>query len=270
MKKIIAIIFILSFTLLTSCGEKTPTESTSTSSEMTETTATTVAENAEPTVISKTPADEIPTRKVFRDGNGDMLLEITVNGYKSESLGLDFYVKNTEFITGIAKVTRRSIDFDGAPRKTTIYFRNSCFLGEMIDGEMVYHNHEFGVDVKESNEKLLNSVSPQSNIHQNWDRTVVIGGYTSFERHFFLVAGESEYDDFDKYSEEDNTIFYLGKNKFKVDLYDDIYTDGKCTFEGTGSFGYYCLVQSTKNEFPDTTTVEHVSCDISFTVLDCR
>ena len=269
MKRLLAIIFVLSFALLTSCGADTPTNSTSTSSEATEA-ATTATETTEPAVISKTPADEIPTRKVFRNNDGGMLLEITVNGYKSESLGLDFYVKNTEFITGILKVTRSPSNFGTGPQVKTTYIELSCFINVKIDGERIYHDHNFWIGLEDKTGKSMSRCSPDSNIHECWQRRLVIGEGTSFERHFFLVAGESEYDDFDKYSEEDNTIFYLGKNKFKVDLYDDIYTDGKCTFEGTGSFGYYCLVQSTKNEFPDTTTEEYVSCDISFTVLDCR
>ena len=269
MKRILALLLVLVFAMsFSSCGEKTVPDETGTAEVTTaaetkaateETPDATTAETVDPTVISKTPADEIPTQKTFSVRNDDLiLLEITVNGYKSESLGLDFYVKNTEYITGVAKVTPLG--------SSQVYIWQDCLVGSTVNNELIVHNHAFGFLLTDSTEKRLNEFSPYDIIHEGWFRKIEINSNTSLIRHFYLAAGEI-------YSIDRNT----GKRDsdisiddyYSIRLYDGIYTDGKCEFTGKATFGY---IPSSKETSPGASPEDYIfiTCEMAFTVLDCR
>lgn len=254
MKKILLILLIFSFFLLTSCGAETPADSTSTSSEMTETTETTSEETTDPAVVSKSPADEIPTQKVFRNSNDDMLLEITVNGYKSESLGLDFYVKNTEVIEVVAKVTNISENPD-----TIIYYWDDCMYKDSGTGTI--HNHTFFYDLTTKYGKRMSGL--YGLIHIPWYLNFTLESGGSHERTTFFIIGELSNDcDIELTDRKWSDC----KGDYKgIKVYNGIYTDGKCEFSGDVKFEYDKL----KTEKSDDRSFK-ITCDISFTVLDYR
>jgi hypothetical protein len=78
------------------------------------------------------------------DENG-MKLEITLHGYKSESLGKEFYVKNNEFFLADIKLTNES--------DTTFY----KFLPTSCRDCTPAHNHEIDFDIANGENKLHSS-----------------------------------------------------------------------------------------------------------------
>ena len=91
-------------------------------------------EDEESTVYTVTQTDE----------NG-LKLEITLHGYKSESLGKEFYVKNNEYFIADVKLTNES--------ETPVY----QFLPTACRDMSPSHNHEISFDIANGDNKLHSS-----------------------------------------------------------------------------------------------------------------
>lgn len=91
-------------------------------------------EDEESTVYTVTQTDE----------NG-LKLEVTLHGYKSESLGKEFYVKNNEYFVADVKLTNES--------DTPVYQT----LPTACRGMSPSHNHEISFDIANGDNKLHSS-----------------------------------------------------------------------------------------------------------------
>ena len=227
MKKILSLCLILVMLLsITSCGGseettasdagETTTDTTQTS-VTTDTTQTTETSGTQETVIPEdvfvSPDDEEKTTKTIVAENDDgMKMEVIIHGYKSESLGKEFYVKNNEFIRIDAVITNDS---------ENVYKQ---FLPTYCHGS---HTHEIDVDITDGNGHRL-TVSdvlegcPEA--IQIWE--IAAGAKYGFKTKY--VAGKYVWGNTD------------GNQLDIFTLYDSsIYTDGVCAFSGTVSFDYY-------------------------------
>ena len=74
-----------------------------------------------------------------------MKLEVTLHGYKSESLGKEFYVKNNEYFLVDVKLTNES--------DTPVY----QFLPTSCRDCTLAHNHELSFDLSNGESKLNSS-----------------------------------------------------------------------------------------------------------------
>ena len=228
MKKILSLCLILIMLLsITSCGgseETTASDAGETTTDTTKTSVTTDTTQTTETVLPNctetpidpffiSPDDEEKTTKTFMTENDDgMKMEVIVHGYKSESLGKEFYVKNNEFICIDAVITNDS---------ENVYKQ---FLPTYCHGS---HTHEIDVDITDGNgHKLIVSDAYQGcpEAIQIWE--IAAGAKYGFKTKY--VAGQYVWGNTD------------GNQLDIFTLYDSsIYTDGVCAFSGTVSFDYY-------------------------------
>ena len=250
MKKIIQIVIVLMLAFLTSCGKNDP------STYITGTiNAETTSSEKTPSEMSKSSADEVPTKRVFTSQNDNFLLETTINGYKSESLKLDFYVKNTEVVEVTSKVTNISGNHD-----TVFYYWDDCMNSD--SHTRTTHNHTFSYHWAEKSGKCLNSYySPPIHMAQYLNFALEKG--ESHERTSFFIVGELSNDcdvELTDYKWSNLIWDYKG-----IKAYDGIYIDGKCEFLGT--VGFFCnSFKAEKGTVSDT----GITCDLFITVIDCR
>lgn len=228
MKKLLSLCLILIMLLsITSCGgseETTASDARETTTDTTKTSVTTDTTQTTETVLPNctetpidpffiSPDDEEKTTKTFMTENDDgMKMEVIVHGYKSESLGKEFYVKNNEFICIDAVITNDS---------ENVYKQ---FLPTYCHGS---HTHEIDVDITDGNgHKLIVSDAYQGcpEAIQIWE--IAAGAQYGFKTKY--VAGKYVWGNTD------------GNQLDIFTLYDSsIYTDGVCAFSGTVSFDYY-------------------------------
>lgn len=164
------------------------------------------------------PDDETPVLYTVSADNADGLrMEVTVHGYKSESLNKDFYVKNNEYFLVDVKVKNTSDNdlYQLLPTEC----RNSD----------PSHNHEIELDLAHGDYKL------SSSSFGFMCRTAIeiwkLEPGETYEWQLKLAAGEvkSGGDDYDLPGDAEDWIKLYGK---------DIYSDGICTFAGEFSFAY--------------------------------
>ena len=228
MKKILSLCLILVMLLsITSCGGseettasdagETTTDTTQTS-VTTDTTQTTETSGTQETVIPEdvfvSPDDEEKTTKTFMTENDNgMKLEVIIHGYKSESLGKEFYVKNNEFIRIDAIITNDS---------EHIYKQ---FLPTYCHGS---HTHEIDVDIADQNGNKLTV----STVYEACPEAIQI---------WEIAANGAQYGFKTKYVAGKYVWGNTDGNQLDIfTLYDSsIYTDGVCAFSGTVSFDYY-------------------------------
>ena len=176
------------------------------------------------------------------DGNG-LKLEVTLHGYKSESLGKEFYVKNNEYFLADVKLTNES--------STPVYQWLPTACREMSPA----HNHEIKFDIANGDYKL-NSSSFGFACPERTDLWTVEPG-ASYEWQLKLAVGEQQNGKQDLPA--DGTGYAAG-----IKLYEkDIFTDHICAFEGNFSFAYR---KNEPNE-DDTANDSSVSVPLSIEVV---
>lgn len=111
------------------------------------------------------------------DENG-LTLEVTIHGYKSESLGKEFYVKNNEYFLADVKLTNGS--------DTPVY----QFLPTACRDCSPAHNHEISFDIANGDHKL-NSSSNGFTCPETTEVWTIEPG-ASYEWQLKLAAGELE------------------------------------------------------------------------------
>lgn len=85
------------------------------------------------------PADETTATKTFTAGNEDGLeMEIVLHGYKSESLGEEFYAKSNGYFSANVKITNMT---DRMYQQTT----SPCCCDDPL------HNHKLIIDLSDEN-----------------------------------------------------------------------------------------------------------------------
>lgn len=181
------------------------------------------------------PTDEEKTTHTVSHVNMDEIkIEVTVHGYRSESLNKDFYVKSNEYILADVKVTNLSQD--------PIY----QFLPTRCREGAIPHNHEIGFDLSHGDYALHSpySVFACTELIDVW--TLHAG--ESHEWTLKLAAGEVvTFGDFDLTA--DGFARHSG-----IALYDEtIYTEGSCTFSGAFFFDYRKTDKNEQNN--DTVSV---------------
>ncbi len=123
------------------------------------------------------PEDEAPAEQTVTQTNENGLkLEVTLHGYKSESLGKDFYVKNNEYFTVDVKLTNESAD------SVYQYLPTSCRESTPS------HNHEISFDIANGDYKLHSS-SFGYTCPEKTDVWEIKAGQ-SYEWHLKLAAGK--------------------------------------------------------------------------------
>ncbi len=252
MKKIVSLCLILVMLVsLVSCAAENTTETTPQTQDTTDTTQTSATtENTQTTETSGTqemvipedifisPDDEEKTTKTFVTENSDgMKMEVIIHGYKSESLGKDFYVKNNESICIDAVITNDS---------ENVYKQ---FLSTYCHGS---HTHEIDVHIADENGHKLTdkfALEPCPEAIQIWE-IAANGAQYGFKLKY--VAGETIWGN-------DKGIKLDG-----ITLYDSsIYTNGSCDFSGTVSFDYH-LGEDDARTYENTLTA-----DVGFEIVYC-
>jgi hypothetical protein len=192
------------------------------------------------------PDDEARAVHTVSAENKDGLkMEITVHGYRSESLNREFYVKSNEYFTVDVKVTNTS------EKPLWQWLPTYCRNGGGIP-----HNHEIGFDIS-CGEYGLSSSSIGFMCPTGIDIWKLEPGET-YEWQLKLAAGEEKWDgSYDLPADEDGR--YAG-----IALYDQaIYSEGVCTFAGEFFFGYRTSKIGDRNDFslsvPLTVDVVYIS-----------
>jgi hypothetical protein len=111
------------------------------------------------------------------DENG-LTLEVTIHGYKSESLGKEFYVKNNEYFLADVKLTNGS--------DTPVY----QFLPTACRDSSPAHNHEISFDIANGDHKLNSSSNGFTCPEMTEVWTIEPGA--SYEWQLKLAAGKLE------------------------------------------------------------------------------
>ena len=216
MKKTLLLLLILSLILccFVSCRTGTPNETTS--DAMGDTTSATTSGSTEPPVVDKdfvSPNDEESTvYTVTKTDENGLKLEVTLHGYKSKTLGKDFYVKNNEYFLVDVKLTNES--------ENAFY----QWLPTTCRSASPSHNHEIGVDISHGEYKLASS-SFGFACAEMIDTWMIEAGET-YEWQLKLAAGEQQSGKQDLPA--DGTGYSAG-----IKLYgEDIFTDNSCDFDG--------------------------------------
>ena len=201
------------------------------------------SDSTEPKKEFTAPADESRAEYTVSSSTADGLkMEITVHGYKSESLNKDFYVKNNEYFLVDVKVTNES--------ENELYQWLGSYCRHSLEPS---HNHEIGFDISHGEYQLHSSsfgfVCPMA-----IDVWMLEPGAT-YKWQLKLAAGEMQSGtDYDLPA--DVSGHYEG-----IVLYDEaIYTDGVCTFAGEISFGY----MKTKGDLNDFFLSVPMEIDVVF------
>ena len=222
MKKML--IWLLSMVMILTClisCNVAPPEQTDRSSDSTE-----------PKKEFTAPADESRAEYTVSSSTADGLkMEITVHGYKSESLNKDFYVKNNEYFLVDVKVTNES--------ENELYQWLGSYCRHSLEPS---HNHEIGFDISHG-EYQLHSSSFGFNCPMAIDVWKLEPGAT-YKWQLKLAAGEAQSGtDYDLPA--DVSGHYEG-----IVLYDEaIYTDGVCAFSGDFSFDYGLSMEGLNDRF---------------------
>lgn len=181
------------------------------------------SDSTEPKKEFTAPADESRAEYTVSSSTADGLkMEITVHGYKSESLNKDFYVKNNEYFLVDVKVTNES--------ENELYQWLGSYCRHSLEPS---HNHEIGFDISHG-EYQLHSSSFGFECPMAIDVWKLEPGET-YEWQLKLAAGEEKWEWDGAYDlPADGT-----GNPAGISLYDQaIYSDGVCTFAGEISFDY--------------------------------
>ena len=254
MKKILSLclILVMLISITSCCGpeettapippEETTTDTiqTSATTQITGTSSTRTQETVIPEDIFISPDDETKTTKTIVTENDDgMKMEVIIQGYKSESSGKEFYVKNNEFIC---------IDVVIINHSENIYkqFLPTCCHGS--------HTHEIDMDITDGNGHRLtvsDVLEGCPTAIQIWE-IAANGAQYGFKTKY--VAGEYVWGN----TEGDMLEAFT--------LYDSsIYTDGVCDFAGTVSFDYY-LGEDGDETYKNTLTL---TADVAFEIVYC-
>ena len=202
------------------------------------------------------PSDEMNATKSFSASNeGGLVMEITLHGYASESLGEEFYVKSNEYFRADVKLTNTS-------DQTYQQLIHACY------GSIPPHNHEWEIDLKDENGHAL-VPSSFGFIHLDLLRPWHLAAGTAREWALYLAAGEKRLIDKEKDAEKLAEIDLPadGQNELPmiaagIALYEeDIYTNHELDFSGTISFAYSVFSGS---EIPNDRSL---SCPISVKVM---
>ena len=122
--------------------------------------------------------EEKATYTVTQTDENGLTLEVTIHGYKSESLGKEFYVKNNEYFLADVKLTNGS--------DTPVY----QFLPTACRDCSPAHNHEISFDIANGDHKL-NSSSNGFTCSETTEVWTIEPG-ASYEWQLKLAAGELE------------------------------------------------------------------------------
>ena len=202
------------------------------------------------------PADEISATKTFTASNEDgLVMEITLHGYASESLGEEFYVKSNEYFRAHVKITNTA---DQMYQQTTV----ACH------GDTLSHNHELKIDITDGNEHAL-VLSSFGFMHPDLLRPWIFREKSTEEWHLKLAAGEECIVDMKTDAEKVAEIDLPSDGQDElplcatgVALYDrNIYTNDALMFSGTISFPY--AIFSGSSESNDKT----LSCPLAVKVM---
>ncbi len=238
----------LSAILLISCGnpaESSTTESTavSTTETTTEPSQTTTSETTTaPTLPTPeyfvSPEDEAQATKTFTATNKDGIeVNLIVYGYASENLGMDFYVKSSEPILIVSKITNKSTS---AIYQTTPHNDRNYFY--------------FTSDIADSQGNSLRKDPLYFNIFADAHSTASLEPSETRTQPIHLFAGRS-------YQTSDTQEILDTSYHNEYYLYpESIYTDGICHFSGTIDLHY----RYEKDSHPDT---QSISCDIALDIV---
>lgn len=123
--------------------------------------------------------EEKATYTVTQTDENGLTLEVTIHGYKSESLGKEFYVKNNEYFIADVKLTNGS--------DTPVY----QFLPTACRDCSPAHNHEISFDIANGGDHKLNSSSNGFTCPEMTEVWTIEPG-ASYEWQLKLAAGELE------------------------------------------------------------------------------
>lgn len=179
------------------------------------------------------PSDEETAFFTITSSNSDGIkLEVTLHGYKSESLGKDFYVKSNEYVPVDVKVTNTS--------DISVYQFLPTYCRESAEP----HNHEISFSISNKNGYFLNSSSFGFACPDMIDVWEIESG-KSYEWSLKLAAGKIQSQEYDLPAD--------GKEiSSGIKLYDsDIYTNASCIFNGEIGldYAYENLGTDTRNEY---------------------
>lgn len=173
------------------------------------------------------PSDEKTVACHFFANNADgLVMEIAVHGYRSATLGKNFYLKGNEYFSVDVKIKNESFD--------SIY----QFLPTSCREAKIPHNHEIGFDLSNKGYALRSSSFgfACTEMTEVWE---LKPGETC-EWTLKLAAGEENAYDFDLPADGDLT---------GIKLYgESIYTDGSCTFDGSIFFKYRKTKEAEPND----------------------
>ena len=238
----------LSAILLISCGN--PAESSTTEST---TTPTVPTQN-----LFASPEDEERTTKTFTVKNEDDIeMRVLFYGYKSETLGMDFYVKNGEAIETEIQIINRS--------QNTIYRYSSHACGGTVLGDEEC-GCEFRFQLQDDAGNLLVQDSSYCNSMLQAPTVLSVPSANSYrassfvQDNIYLIAGIMTFEEEEidipvrnPIQQQEGVGFHLYGNRF--------YTDYINTFSGTIAFDY-----SYTGDFPNDRTIEcPVSLDVVYT-----
>lgn len=238
----------LSAILLISCGN--PAESSTT-----ETTTTPITPTQS---LFTSPEDEERTTKTFTVKNEDDIeMRVLFYGYKSETLGMDFYVKNGEAIETEIQIINRS--------QNTIYRYSSYACGGTVLGDEEC-GCEFRFQLQDDAGNLLVQDSSYCNSMLQAPTVLSVPSANSYrassfvQDNIYLIAGIMTFEEEEidipvrnPLQQQEGVGFHLYGNRF--------YTDYINTFSGTIAFDY-----SYTGDFPNDRTIEcPVSLDVVYT-----
>ena len=241
----------LSAILLISCGN--PAESSTTE---TTTTPTVPTQN-----LFASPEDEERTTKTFTVKNEDDIeMRVLFYGYKSESLGMDFYVKSHEWIEAEVQIINRS------PNTIYRYINHACggtVLGDEDCG------CEFYFDLRDDAGRQLgqdfsycNSMLPTTTMLAI--PSAISYPATSFiQDDIYLIAGIRTFKEEEIEFPVRNPL--QQQNGVGIDLYDrSIDTDHIDTFSGTITFPYSNTDTTKTFEYQNEC---EIVCDVTLDVV---
>lgn len=226
MKRILFLLLSVSIVLscFVSCKhDVTETSDTTTNLQQSEETTGTSGKEPpiEPPEVSfVSPSDEEIAFLTVASSNSDGIkLEVTLHGYKSESLGKDFYVKSNEYVLADVKITNTS--------DTSVYQILPTYCRESAEP----HNHEISFTISNKDGYFLNSSSFGFACPTMIDVWEIESG-KNYEWTLKLAAGKIQSQEYDLPADGKGT-------SSGIKLYgSDIYTNASCIFNGEIGFDY--------------------------------
>ena len=168
------------------------------------------------------PSDEKRVTYIVTQGTVDgVFVKVSINGYQSELLGKDFYVKSNEYFTVDVEVKNIS----ASPIYRTVY--------EDCAKSAVPHVHGDILDLTFEGHGLCSSVIGFSCGKQA--KTEILKSGESYRYQLRYAAGEAAASDFDLPG--DGTDYPAGVKLYNKTFY-NFYTRGSCKFQGSFELAY--------------------------------